>query len=344
VKSFATLPVPERRLLIEQVAARQNVVPVIVEKDFWVCWLLRVLFACPLAVPLIFKGGTSLSKVFAVIARFSEDVDLAIPPALLGLVENELEDTLDEARSSSQRTKQLRQLDSRCAAWVKEELQPRLEAAIRQLLGETKGTQEWLSFEVDPRAHTPNLWFSYPSALALPGGYVAKKVKLELGMLTRQQPTGDYTIAPMLAATLGQEYEDFPAKVVALELARTFWEKATILHAEYHRPIDQPIRDRSARHYADFESLWSDPRRNSSMSRLDLLDDVLRHKSRFFSSSWANYGTARPGTFRLVPPESRRSELAKDYGEMEPMFLTTPLSFDELLSRLVAAEEDLNRR
>ena len=85
--AFLALPADERRLYIEQAAVRRNISPVVLEKDFWVCWLLGVLFESEFAGSLVFKGGTSLSKVFGVIERFSEDIDLSLSPAFLKLPE-----------------------------------------------------------------------------------------------------------------------------------------------------------------------------------------------------------------------------------------------------------------
>ena len=326
-------------MLIEQAAARQGVVPVIVEKDFWVCWTLARLFSTPDIAPhVVFKGGTSLSKVFGVIDRFSEDVDLCVAPVSLGVSEVEL----DEAPTASQRSKRMRVLAERCEVCVREQFLPALDSAIIGALGLTPHGAHWLVFEIDALAGTPNLLFTYPSVLPQPGGYVTKQIKLEFGALTRQQPTGKHSIAPMLVATLGDAYDDFASTVVALELARTFWEKATILHAEYHRPPDKPLRDRFARHYADFAALWRHDSQPQSLARMDLLEDVVRHKSRFFASAWANYDTARPGSFRLVPPSYRHAALGQDYAAMEPMFLSEPLSFDDLLSQLAQAERALN--
>lgn len=118
--------------------------------------------------------------------------------------------------------------------------------------------------------------------------------------------------------------------------------KATILHAEHHRPPEVPIRDRLARHYADFEALWRHPSRAEALARLDLLEDVVRQKSRFFASAWTHYETARRGTLRLVPPPSRYAALARDYATMAPMSLAEPIEFDALLLRLATAEQQLN--
>src|SRR5215207_6433860 len=85
--AFLQLPSEERQLYVEEAARRRGLSPVVMEKDFWVCWMLGVLFAAPFRDDLVFKGGTSLSKVFGVVDRFSEDIDLSVSPELLGLPE-----------------------------------------------------------------------------------------------------------------------------------------------------------------------------------------------------------------------------------------------------------------
>ena len=339
MNAFALLPDSERQLIIEQVATRRGILPVIVEKDFWVCWILGRIYATPaMASNVVFKGGTSLAKVFGVIQRFSEDADLSVTPASLGFADVDL----DEAPSATQRLKRMKSLAKACEACVAERFQPALETPIIEILGTPFAQPSWLKFEIDSLAATPNLWFRYPSALPQAGGYIAKQVKLELGALTDQQPTGNHVIQPMLADVLGDVFTDFKVPIVALELERTFWEKATILHAEYHRPATQPLRDRLARHYSDMAALWQHPSRSKALARLDLLQDVVRHKSRFFASAWASYDTATPGSFHLMPPEHRHGELMRDLEAMQPMFLSPPSSFAELIQQLSEAEAELN--
>ncbi|MDO8595202.1 MAG: nucleotidyl transferase AbiEii/AbiGii toxin family protein [Sulfuricaulis sp.] len=159
---FATRNAAERRLVIEQVAAREGVVPVIVEKDFWVCWLLaRVFGTAGMAPHIVFKGGTSLSKVFGVIDRFSEDIDLSMSPESLGFTEAELNDV----PSASQRRKRVKILAERCTSRVRDEFHPAMEAAVTDVLGRSSAGASWLRFDMDEAAGTPNLWFAYPSAL-----------------------------------------------------------------------------------------------------------------------------------------------------------------------------------
>ena len=312
----------------------------ILEKDFWVGWLLGRLFAMPeLAGQLQFKGGTSLSMVFGAVQRFSEDIDLAILPVALGFEEGYFND----APSASQRRKRMDALAQASEAYV-QRLQPVLEVEIASALGARPGGASWLSYEIDSNAGTPNLWFTYPSVTPQTSVYIAKRVKLEFGSLTNQQPSVQAVARTMLSGVLpAGAFIDLTAPVVVLDVARTFWEKATILHSEHHWPEHLPVRDRFARHYSDFCALWQqDLVRTAGLARLDLLADVALHKSRYFASGWANYDTAIPGTLKLVPPNYRWAAIGEDYATMRPMFLTEPLPFDELMRRLAEAEAALN--
>jgi hypothetical protein len=119
---FLELPEGERRLYIEQAAVRRNVSPVILEKDFWVCWLLGILFRSPFAGSLVFKGGTSLSKVFGVIERFSEDIDLSLSPAFLQLPE--------AGTSRNQANKWMTMAEAVCGTAVRDRIAPAMEKAV----------------------------------------------------------------------------------------------------------------------------------------------------------------------------------------------------------------------
>lgn len=338
MKTFARLPASERALYWRTCSERKGVPEFIVEKDFWVCWLLDCCFAAEsLGSYCIFKGGTSLAKVFGAIDRFSEDIDLGLSPAGLGWKEADL----DDAPSPTQRQKRVKKLQNDCIHAVQLRFLPELEAGIVGRLGPAPAGADWLRFEVDPASHSPVLLFTYPRAVP-PGAYIAPLVKVEFGSLTDQRPTGSHRILPMVAELAPGIFSDFGTTVVALELERTFWEKATILHAEYHRPTGQPMRDRFARHYADFAALWNHPVGRGAAARLDLLARVRRHKSRFFASSWTHFETAVPGTLRLVPPAARLTELRRDYAAMRPMFLSPPPGFDAVIDTLRQAEAAIN--
>ena len=167
-------------------------------------------------------------------------------------------------------------------------------------------------------------------------------MKLELGSLTDQQPVGRHPVRPWIADTFPQVFSDWRCEVIALGVERSFWEKATILHAEHHRPADKPTPDRYSRHYADTAALVTSPTVIPAIDRHDILERVVEWKRRFFGSRWASYDTAKPGTLRLVPPQARLRHLRQDYAAMRDMYLFEPVPFDDTIATLSALEERIN--
>lgn len=329
---FLELPEDERRLYIEQAAIRRNVSPVILEKDFWVCWLLGIIFESEFAGSLVFKGGTSLSKVFGVIDRFSEDIDLSLSPGFLKLPE--------AGSSRNQASKWMTKAEAACGAAVQNQIGPAIETAVAGVLGKTK--QAWFEFLMDSTTNSPVLLFHYPSSQPAGFEYLKRSVKLEFGSLTDQQPVGRHQVRPWVADVLPDVFADWQCDVVALEVERSFWEKATILHMEYHRPAEKPTPERFARHYADTAALAKHSAASRAIDQHDLRIRVVEWKSQFFGSSWANYDQAKPGTFRLVPPPERQAALRRDYQAMRDMYLSEPASFDEILMILADLEKRIN--
>ena len=175
---FLALPAEERRLYIEQAAIRRNLSPVIMEKDFWVCWLLGILFESEFAGSLVFKGGTSLSKVFGIIERFSEDIDLSLSPEFLKLP--------DAGTSRNQAKKWMKNAEAMCGSAVQNQINPAMEAVAAGVLG--KSERSWFEFITDPGTNSPVLLFHYPSSQPSGFDYLKRSVKLEFGSLTDQQP------------------------------------------------------------------------------------------------------------------------------------------------------------
>ena len=330
----------ERADVIREVAARRNISAVLVEKDFWVSWTLAALFAHQgFRDHLVFKGGTSLSKVFGVIERFSEDIDLSVSPEFVGIKEQWVED----AESRSKRTDRMEQLEAACTKTVSERIAPELERIAEDALGKSATGKHWMEFQVDDETHSPVVLFHYPSNEATGFEYLRRSVKMEFGSLTDQRPVGKHAIRPWTAEEFPAVFSDFQCEVVALELERSFWEKATILHAEYHRDQSKPIRDRFSRHYSDTAAIAKHGEIAPALANDELRQQVADWKSRFFPSSWAHYETAKPGSFHLVPPDFRMAELERDYREMQPMFLKEPLEFASVVIVLADLEKKINQ-
>lgn len=328
----------DRRAAFADAALTLRTEAVILEKDFWVSWLLGVLFTLPEVAPhLVFKGGTSLSKVFGVIDRFSEDIDLCLVPEFVGADAAAFE----ALTSRGKRDAAVTEMQAQCSAKTQTVLMPALEAAIESALGQP-AEGGWLRFEVDADAKSPIVYFAYPSAQGSGFDYLRREVKLELGTLTDQQPTGRYAVRPLLADVFPQLFNGWACTVTALELERTFWEKATILHAEFHRPQGSPTPTRYARHYFDMAKLLAHPVAAQFLADRAQCQRVVDWKSRVFARGWARYDLARHGTFRLTPARQRQADLAQDYATMRPMFMSEPPPFASLLAQLAEAEQRLN--
>ncbi len=337
--AFLGLPVEERRRYLSQAALGRAVQVPIMEKDFWVCWLLGVLFSLPgLGEQFVFKGGTSLSKVALAIDRFSEDIDVSLAPELLGIEEDEVE----AAGSRAQRDRWTLRLVEACARVVSDRVQPALEAAIEDVLGPRAEGTPWLEARMDDVAHSPVMFFHYPTIAGGGYGYIARSVKLEFGSLTDQRPVGRHRVTPWVAEEIPTAFEDWRCEVVALEVERTFWEKATILHSEAHRAPAEPMPARYSRHYSDLAALAKRPVAELALARVDLRERVVSWKGRFFARAWARYDLAVPGSFKLVPPDARIQELAADYASMRDMFLKPPAPFSEVIETLAALEARIN--
>jgi len=329
VDHFARRPIDERRLYFEQAAAQLGMSPAIVEKDFWVCWILKVIFSSKQLRPhLVFKGGTSLSKVHGIIERFSEDVDLILDWRLLGYGNEE--DPYQDLPSRTQQDRFNREFNTRAERYIAEVLCPRL----KNLAGHCREVNLMVD-QHDPQ--TINV--HYPAAFS--PTYLRPVVRLEIGPLASYVPRASYTIRPYVAEALPNIIDDSGCPVVAIKAERTFWEKATILHQQAHRTGEMPPR--YSRHYYDMHTLARSHIKGLALADLPLLDDVARFKARFYTCPWARYDEAKPGTFKLVPQELHIPALKKDYSNMVEMFFGEAPDFSLILDTLVQLEDEINR-
>lgn len=308
----------------------------VLEKDFWVCWSLHRLFTVLKFRPqLIFKGGTSLSKGFKVIDRFSEDVDLSLSRHDLGFVEERNPEEAGISKSEAKR--RLEALVEQCKLTVKERLLPELRRDFATVLGPSGWTVELDA--VDPQT----LVFEYPQSDASAKlKYIRPAIRLEMGARSDDWPAVEAEVAPYVADDFPQAFSQPKCLVRTLSSERTFWEKATLLHAECHRPETRVTAERHSRHYYDLYCLARHAISVEALKRDDLRQRVVQHKSFFFSSAWANYATAKPGSFRLVPHDKALTVLSKDYDEMQAMMFGASPKWGEIVEELKRLEARLN--
>lgn len=241
------------------------------------------------------------------------------------------------------RDRWMEKTEESCCSWVERQLHPILESKVEVILGRCLSTKgKWLEFERESSTRSPVLYFNYPCEFSEGVPYIRRQVKLEFGSLTDQRPAGRHRVSPWLAEVLSTEMQGMGCEVVALEMERAFWEKATILHAEYHRDADSPMPERYSRHYADVAAMASRPEALAAIAEDALRERVVEWKALFFARSWARYDLAKPGTFRLLPPDHRLPEIRRDYQAMRDMFLDPPPSFDTVLKILLNLESRIN--
>jgi hypothetical protein len=336
LNKVAQLNATTRAGLFAETADRLGLLESLVEKDFWACWMLGQLFSIEeFRGRLLFRGGTSLSKVFGAIKRFSEDIDLAVDYTMLGFT-----GASDPLSPKLSRTKQITLLSKmllECQSYIKGEFLERLRKRCTALLGPPA---DW-SLAVDHQ--DPNVVrFFYPKAVGRDVAYIAPQVVLELGTHAEFIPRGDFIIRSFAASEFPDLFDEAGVLVTSLLAKRTFWEKATILHAEFHRPADKPTPGRHSRHYYDVAMMAGGPVKAEAFADLALLAAVVKHKRTFYPSAWAQYTLASPGTFRLAPTEGRLAGLRQDYTNMELMIFGEPPRFENIIGTLVELENELN--
>ncbi len=327
---IARLPSEEREILFKNTAAKKGLPEAIIEKDFWVCFVLEYLFNRSLwKERLAFKGGTSLSKAYDLIQRFSEDIDLMLDWRVLGYSYNEPW----EDRSKTKQLKFNEDSLDRLFAFLRNDFLPIFKTDMSELLGAEADV-----FITDDDAGTVN--FSYPSSFK--DTYVLRVIRLEIGALGAWTPTQPVKIRSYAAEYYPRIFKIPETEVLTTTAARTFWEKATILHQEAFRPEGSLIPDRYSRHYYDLYQMAHTTVKSEALSQPELLVKVAEFKDKFYPRGWARYNEARIGTLRLVPAEHSIARIASDYSKMQSMIYGDAPSFDEMLSYIKTLEKEIN--
>jgi hypothetical protein len=336
MNAFLMQPIERQRLVYEEAGRRLGLSAGSVEKDLWVCWTLRALFGLPVSGPhLTFKGGTSLSKGWKLIDRFSEDIDIVIDREFLGFGGA---DAPEDAPSNKQRVKRLEALMAAAQTHIRDVLNPALEQEIRHLLP-SKAAWAVEADADDPDDQT--LLFRYPSAMGA-AAYVRPVVKIELGARSDTEPSATPEIRPYLAEVFPDEVPGSRFSVRAVAPERTFWEVA-LLHEETYREGSAAPKARLARHYSDLWCLITRGTAERAVEDADLFERVAAHRAVFFRRSRDAQASFAPGSPRIVPAADRLAQWRRDYEAMrESMFFGEVPDFAEILSVVGRFEEDFN--
>lgn len=332
---YFTLSKNDQEQVLEQARENTGRPTHLLEKDAWVVWTLDALFKSQLAPDLTFKGGTSLSKVYRIIDRFSEDIDLTYDIRKLIADLTGGEEFLPTNRSQADRwTKAVR---DRLPGWIVANVQPVIQTALNQAKMEARleiaGTEQ------------EKLLLHYP-AIKRGSGYVKPIVALEFGGRATGEPHKKLPVTCDMEGYV--EGVTFPmASPIVMSITRTFWEKATATHVYC---AQGKIRgERYARHWHDLAAIMRNSQFDTVVEARAVAHAVAEHKSHFFREKDVNgnvvdYSIAVNGALQIVPKGAAREALASDYAKMleDQVMIGDALHFDELMSACEEVEKRSN--
>jgi hypothetical protein len=326
--------------LFTTTAQRLGTTPQNVEKDFWVCWTLDALFnGLPPGPRLLFKGGTSLSKGFGLIRRFSEDIDVTVFRDDLG--EDYSVQQL-QAMSGKKRHAALDAIRTACEAYISGPMLEQL-SQVAADASERNGIGAPLRVELD-KEDSQTLLLSYPTATER-DAYVDKRVRIESGAKSALDPHSVRTLTPYAA-------EDVPdtdltvANVTIVDAERTFWDKVVILHGLRRwfdtKGVLKGGGHRISRHYYDLHELMQSDTGRHALANPALGADCVAHAQMFFNRPAFDLASAHPPTFALVPEGRMYDELRRDYAAMSGMIFGSAPRFDVVIESIVELQSTVN--
>jgi len=348
IPGFATVvaaSADDRRDLFIGAGNRLGTVQQNIEKDFWVCWTLDALFNGLQAdgPRLLFKGGTSLSKSYGLIARFSEDIDITVFREDIGQAAT-VEEL--EALSGKKRVARLDAIREACQNYINGPLLEQLAASLRGLLETAKVAPDLGRVEADPSdPDRQSLLLWYPTVTADGANYVRRAVKIEAGSKSALDPHSARTVTPYVTADLADTALAVP-NITTVDPGRSFWDKVVILHG-LRRWWDRrgEVRgggQRVSRHYYDVHRLLASDNGEGFVKNSGMAADCVQHARMFFNRPDFDLAAAAPGSYALVPRNEMLTNLEQDYNAMSQMIFGDVPAFGAIIESVVNLEKRLN--
>ena len=299
------------------------------EKDWWVTHTLSVIFSMDCANALTFKGGTSLSKAWNLIQRFSEDIDLALDREFLGFT-GELS------------KKDVKKLRKESFIFIKEVFAEELKKKFAELGFREVNVKPR---EVENRDQDPLIIEIYYNKLTEIDTYLKPGILVEIGSRSLREPFTQRTFGTFVSQIYKDKlFADKPISIPVVNPERTFLEKIFLLHEEFQKPQDKIRVERLSRHLYDIEKLSQTDYATIALNDTKLYNTIVEHRRRFTPISGINYDKHNPKSIIFIPPDSIIKKWELDYEEMKSnMIYGSLLSFDELIKRLKELQDRINK-
>ena len=320
---YADLQTERKLAVLDQVSAQTNSAQQTIEKDWWVTQVLRVLFSLPYAAHLSFKGGTSLSKAWNIIERFSEDIDIAISREYLGFV------------GELSRTQVSDKLRRAACSFVRERMQNDLREGLVALGIAPEKFNVYVNITSVSTTDPEVIYIDYESVLPN-SEYIAHTVKVEVGGRSMAEPVQSVSIQSQIDAVLSQATFVQPAFDVNVVIPeRTFLEKIFLLHEEFAKPMAEVRTERMSRHLYDLQRMLHTSIAQNALSNEALYRAVVEHRHKFINLRDFDYDTLYPKHLSLEIPANVLELWRKDYETMQrTMIYGQSVAFDELLAEI----------
>ncbi len=320
---WLTLNDERKRLILNQANEATGLPVHAIEKDWWVTLALQTIFLTPWNSNLVFKGGTSLSKAWGLIQRFSEDIDMAIDRRVLGFPEEFVNNA------------QVAKLREKASAFIATEFRTGFEKALIDIGLKTDQfqlkVQDTVLKDRDPQV----LELEYNSSLDA-NPYIANKVLIEIGGRSLREPSSNREIQTILREVFpDQAFSGSPFEIPTVDPMRTFLEKAFLLHEEFSKPPEKIRRDRLSRHLYDLEKLMDTQYATAALGDYAFYTSVVDHRAKFNAIRGLDYAGHAPSHINFIPPDSLMGQWEADYVAMrESMFYGETIEFSKLIGRL----------
>lgn len=316
------LPNERKQIIINQTAIRLGLPDFAIEKDWWVTLALRAIFDLPIGKHLVFKGGTSLSKGWQLIERFSEDIDLAVDRSFLGF-EGEL--------SKSQIDKLRKKSCAYISTELKDALQQQLEAMGLEPKEFSLHAREVTQTDTDPQI----LELNYTSLFER-STYLPQRVLIEIGARSLKEPAENRLLQSFIGQNFNQlNFADQPFEVLCVNPQRTFIEKILLLHEEFLKPTDKIKSNRMSRHLYDIYRIMDTEYGLKAVNNNHLFQTIVAHRQKYTPIRGIDYAFHTPKTLQILPPLPVLAAWKQDYQEMtNEMIHGEAPSFDRLLQHM----------
>ncbi len=327
--NWLTLSKKRRIEILNQATELTGLPSVAIEKDWWVSLALKASFSLPYSKNIVFKGGTSLSKGWNLIERFSEDIDLAIDRKFFGF-DGDISKT------------QIRNLRKQSCEFIS----ATFFADLTKILTEWKAIDECklIAQPVNDSDKDPQVIEIHYNSVIDTSEYLPQRVLIEVSSRSLMEPIEERIINSILSENFPkQSFVNVPFAIPTVLPQRTFLEKIFLLHEEFSQDTGKIRIDRLSRHLYDLEKLMDTEHGVEALKNTDLYNNIVAHREKFNPLRGLDYSNHIPSKISLIPPDTVMKDYEKDYEAMTSfMIYGDPLKFDPLMKRILELQTRIN--